>query len=59
MQALQSILKENAFFVAFLLLLGIAFVVLRTKETDIGSVSELDAMLSRGVPTLIEFYSNT
>jgi hypothetical protein len=54
-----SFARENALFVAVLLGLVAAFVLLRTKGTPVASVSELDALLSRGQPVLVEFYSNT
>jgi hypothetical protein len=46
----------------FLLTVGgiiVAFVVLRTPASAVGSVAELDAILQNGKPTLVEIYSNT
>ena len=46
----------------FLLILGgivIAFLALRTPASAVGSVEEVNSMLSSGQPTLVEFYSNT
>ena len=36
-----------------------SFLVLRTTETDVGSVERVDALLADGQPSLVEFYSNT
>ncbi len=54
-----AFVRENGFFFAVLLGLVAAFVLLRTKGTQLASVSELDALLSKGQPVVIEFYSNT
>ena len=35
-----------------------AFLALRTRPSDIGSVAEADAILENGQPTVVEFYSN-
>jgi len=46
----------------FLLVVGgiiVAFLALRTPGSKIGSMSELEAILQDGQPTLVEFYSNT
>ena len=46
----------------FLLVVGgivVAFLVLRTPASTVGSVAEMEAMLQDGQPKLVEFYSNT
>jgi hypothetical protein len=46
----------------FLLVVGgivVAFQALRTPASAVGSAAEMEAMLQRGQPTLVEFYSNT
>jgi hypothetical protein len=46
----------------FILIVGgiiVAFLVLRTPASAVGSVAEVDALLHDGRPTLVEFYSNT
>jgi len=59
MQYALALLKENAFYVALFGLVAIGFLVLRTTPTDLASMGELDALLTSGKPTLIEFFSNT
>jgi hypothetical protein len=54
-----ALLKENAFYVGLIGLVAIGFLVLRTTPTDLASMDELDALLTSGKPTLIEFFSNT
>ena len=52
-------LRENWL---FLLIVGgsvVAFLVLRTPASAVGSVAEVDAILQNGQPTLVEVYSNT
>lgn len=39
--------------------LAVAFLALRTPASAVGSAAEVDAILTRGQPTLLEFYSNT
>ena len=46
----------------FLIVVGgviVAFLALRTPASAVGSVSDVDALLQNGQPTLVEFYSNT
>jgi hypothetical protein len=54
-----SFVRENALFLIVLLGIISAFVLLRTKGTDLGSVDEFDALLANGQPVVVEFYSNT
>lgn len=54
-----AFLRENGVFLAVLLGIVAAFVLLRTKATDLDSVDELDALLGAGQPVVVEFYSNT
>ena len=35
------------------------FMVFRTQASAVGSVTEVDAILQDGEPTLVEFYTNT
>ncbi|MGD9047601.1 MAG: hypothetical protein PVF77_06080 [Anaerolineae bacterium] len=58
-ERLMGILREN-----WLLLLVIGglltgFLVLRTPASAVSTVSEVDAVLQNGQPTLVEFYTNT
>lgn len=59
MNQIGSFVRENALFVAILLGIVGAFVLLRTKNTELASVDELDALLSGGQPVVVEYYSNT
>ncbi|MBL7198979.1 MAG: hypothetical protein ISS56_02410 [Anaerolineae bacterium] len=54
-----SFLRENAFFIAVLLILFAGFVLLRTKGTDVGTTSEFDALIGAGQPVIVEIFSNT
>ena len=57
-QLLQFI-RGNALFIAVLIGLVGAFVLFRTKGTDIASVEEFDTLITGDQPTVVEFYSNT
>jgi len=54
-----NFLRENALFIAVLLALVGGFIFLRTKETNLGSVSDFDDLIGTGRPVVVEFYSNT
>ena len=54
-----AFLRENGAFLAVLLGIVAAFVLLRTKATDLDSVDEFDGLLGAGQPVVVEFYSNT
>jgi hypothetical protein len=53
------ILRENWLFLLVVVGIVVAFLVLRTTASDVGSVAEVDAILQNGSPTFVEFYSNT
>ena len=56
---MMAFVRENGLFLAVLLGLVAAFVLLRTKGTQLASVGELDALLAKGQPVVVEFFSNT
>ena len=58
-KGLVRLLRENWLFVLIIGGLIVAFLVLRTPGSAVGSVAEVDAILANGQPTLLEFYSNT
>jgi hypothetical protein len=53
------LLRENWLFLLIIGALAIAFLALRTPASDVASLEEVDALLSGGQPTMVEFYSNT
>jgi hypothetical protein len=53
------LLRENWLLLLIVGAVGVAFLVLRTPGSSFRSVAEVDAALTTGQPTLIEFYSNT
>jgi hypothetical protein len=53
------LLRENWLVWLILSMIVVAFLALRTRGTQAGSVAEIDALLADGQPTLVEFYSNT
>jgi hypothetical protein len=54
-----GILRRNWLFVLIVGALAAAFLVLRTPGSAVGSMAEVDAILTSGQPTLVEIYSNT
>ncbi len=52
-------LRDNLFFLAVFLLIGAAFVLLRTDGAEFASLEAFQGMLGGGTPTVVEFYSNT
>lgn len=57
-QKLKLFLRINWPIVAFLAVIIGAFVLLRSKPSDIQDVDELSAMLTNGQPAVLEFYSD-
>lgn len=53
------ILRDNWLVLLVVAALVVAFLALRTSASPVGSVAEVDAILTGGQPTLVEFYSNT
>jgi hypothetical protein len=58
-QRVKRILRENWLFLLVVVGIVVAFLMLRTPASAVSSVSEVDAVLQNGQPTLVEFYSNT
>ena len=56
---MARLIRENVFTIVLVALLAVAMVVLRTAQTPVESLDELDELLTSGKPTLLEFYSNT
>jgi hypothetical protein len=54
-----ALVRQNALFLLVLLGLIAAFLLLRTRGTELESVEEFDALLGTGQPVVVEFYSNT
>jgi len=52
-------MQENAVFLAVLLVLGSAFLFLRTKGTKFVSLEAFDTTIVSGQPVVVEFYGNT
>ena len=51
--------RENWSVVVVIAVMVLGYAFLRTPGDDLVSTSEFDAQVTGGVPTLIEFYSNT
>ena len=58
-QRLVRLLRENWLLLLIVGAVAIAFLALRTPSSDVASLEEVDAILTDGQPTLVEFYSNT
>ena len=51
--------QQNRGLFLFLVLLIAVFLMLRNRPTEVASLAGLEAMVGRGQPAIIEFYSNT
>ncbi len=51
-------LRANWLLLAVLVLIASAFILLRSKPSDVASFDELNGVLAAGQPTVVEFYSN-
>jgi hypothetical protein len=56
---LLNFVRENWLLIAFIGLLAVGFLTLRTAATPVESEQALQTMLDSGQPVLLEFYSNT
>ena len=55
---MPSWIQDNWFILAFLAVIVTAFMLLRSKPSDIRSSDELGQLLAGGQPTVVTFYSN-
>ncbi|HEY84756.1 MAG TPA: hypothetical protein G4N96_06560 [Chloroflexi bacterium] len=51
-------MRTNWVLIVFFAVIISAFVLLRSKPSDIQDIDELSAMLTDGQPAVLEFYSN-
>jgi len=54
----SQFVRQNVLLLIVVSLIAGGYLFLRTSPSDIASMEALEASLSRGQPTLIEFYSN-
>jgi hypothetical protein len=54
----SSWIKANWLLLIFLALVASAFILLRSKPSNVASFDELNGFLAAGRPTVVEFYSN-
>lgn len=55
---LLRLLRENLLLILIAVVIGGAYLLLRTPESDVASLAALDEQLAAGRPTLLEFFSN-
>ncbi len=58
MMQVAAWVKANWLLFIFLAMIASAFILLRSKPSNVASLNELDGLLSSGEPTVVEFYSN-
>lgn len=58
-QRLVRVIRDNWLLLLVVGLVAVGFVVLRTPASAVASITEVEAILENGQPTLVEFYSNT
>jgi hypothetical protein len=58
MMRLLHLVRQNIVFIVVLGLLLVGFSLLK-QDSSVGSPADLDAALSDGRPTVLEFFSNT
>ncbi len=59
MSWIRQFLRENGLFLALIVALVAAFLLLRTRDSGLASTEAFDSLLQTGQPVLVEFYSNT
>ena len=58
-QKLGQFARGNWLLLLIVALMAAGFLLLRTPGSAVASMSEVDAILEDGQPTLVEFFSNT
>ena len=58
-EQIMSFFRENTLFIILLLVLAGGFIFLRTKDSNLASLSEFDTLITSGQPVVVEFFSNT
>jgi len=56
---LQNFVKQDGLTVGIILLIVGAYIFLRTPNDGFDSMTELERQLQSGIPSIVEFYSNT
>ena len=56
---MRDFLRDNALFLALLVVLASGYLYLRQGPSSVSSLAEFDAALAGGKPVLVEFYSDT
>ena len=51
--------RENRLVIIVIAVIVGGYLFLRTPSDDLASTAEFEAQVTSGVPTLVEFYSNT
>jgi hypothetical protein len=59
MDRVKTFMGDNWLFLLFLIVIGSAFVFLRSSPTALADEGEFDAILTNGKPGIVEFFSNT
>ena len=56
---MRRFLRENALVMAVITVMVGGYLFLRTPGDELASTAEFEAQVTGGLPTLVEFYSNT
>jgi hypothetical protein len=59
MDRLRKLVRENVGWLILVIIVGGAFLFLRTPGDEVASEEEFTAILSGGKPVLVELFSNT
>jgi hypothetical protein len=56
---MRTFLRENWLVILVIAVMVGGYLFLRTPGDELASMAEFEAQVSSGIPTLVEFYSNT
>jgi len=57
-KAMLRLLKENLVLILVIATIAVAYLLLRTRPSDVSSQEELEALMAGGRPVLVELYAN-
>ena len=56
---MERFLRDNWMVIAVVTTMVVGYLLLRTRGDDLASTAQFDTQVASGMPTFVEFYSNT
>ena len=56
---MERFLRDNWLLIAVVTAMVVGYLLLRTRGDEMASTAQFDTQITSGMPTFVEFYSNT